>query len=93
MHYLFLLHIIKLKRRKKLDKIVAVLVSTFNGEKYIKEQLDSILNQTYQNIHIYVRDDGSTDSTIAILKKYEQKGKIQLRLGKNIGFVNSFFEV
>lgn len=74
-----------------MDKTVAILVSTYNGEKYIKEQLDSILNQTYQNIHIYVRDDGSTDSTIAILKEYEQNPKIQVCYGKNIGFVKSFF--
>lgn len=73
--------------------MVAVLVSTYNGEQYIKEQLDSILNQTYSNIRIYVRDDGSTDSTIAILKEYEQNQKIQLCLGDNIGFVKSFFSL
>lgn len=43
--------------------IVDVIVATYNGEKYIKEQLLSILNQTYSDIQVFVRDDGSTDRT------------------------------
>jgi len=50
--------------------LVAVLMATFNGEKYLKEQLDSILNQKNVNIHLYISDDGSTDQTIYILKQY-----------------------
>ncbi|EQC2550373.1 glycosyltransferase [Enterobacter sichuanensis] len=42
---------------------VDVIVATYNGEKYIKEQLLSILNQSYSDIQVYVRDDGSTDRT------------------------------
>lgn len=76
-----------------MNKSVAILVSTYNGEKYIKEQLDSILNQTYKEITIYVRDDGSRDNTINILKEYEQENKIVLIQGENIGFVKSFFEL
>lgn len=72
---------------------VIVLLSTYNGEKYIKEQIDSILNQTYSNITILVRDDGSCDKTIRILKEYEEQEKIKLILGENKGFVNSFFEL
>lgn len=72
---------------------VVVLLSTYNGEKYIKEQLDSILSQTYSNITIVVRDDGSKDKTTLILKEYELQGKISLILGKNKGFINSFFEL
>lgn len=71
---------------------VAIVISTYNGEKYIKEQIESILNQTYKNIEIYVRDDGSKDNTVQILKEYETKGKIKLIVGKNLGFINSFFE-
>lgn len=70
---------------------VNVLISTYNGEKYLKEQLDSILIQTYQNIDIYVRDDGSKDGTISILKEYEKAGKIHFLQGKNVGFIDSFF--
>lgn len=45
-------------------KKVNVLLSSYNGEKYIAEQIDSILGQTYDNIEIYVRDDGSSDNTM-----------------------------
>lgn len=50
--------------------MVTVLLAAFNGEKYIAAQLDSIINQTYRNIKIIVRDDGSTDSTPDIIKHY-----------------------
>ncbi len=50
---------------------VNILLSTYNGEKYLREQLDSLLEQTYQNIVIYVRDDGSKDHTLDILKEYQ----------------------
>lgn len=72
-------------------KKVIVLLSTYNGEKYVKEQIDSILNQTYRNIEIMVRDDGSKDNTVTILRTYEKKGKISLVCEENIGFMNSFF--
>lgn len=73
---------------------VAVLLSTYNGEKYIREQLDSILNQTYKDISIIIRDDGSTDSTIDILKEYALNNQnIELYLGKNIGFLKGFYKL
>lgn len=72
---------------------VNVVISTYNGEKYIKVQLDSILNQDYENIEIYVRDDGSSDGTMKILKEYEEKYGIHVIQGKNVGFASSFFEV
>lgn len=72
---------------------VAILMSTFNGEKYIKEQIESIISQIDVNIHIYIRDDGSSDNTIQIIegfmKSYPQK--ISLIKGKNIGFADSFY--
>ena len=77
-----------------MDKKVAVLISTYNGEKYIKEQLDSVLNQTYKNIEIVIRDDGSKDSTIDIIKKYQEEyNNIILREGTNVGFIKSFFQL
>ena len=80
------------KKNKKYPKVI-VLMSTYNGEQYIKEQIESILNQTYSNMELYIRDDGSKDQTVAILKKYEQDGKLHFSQGKNMGFINSFFEV
>lgn len=49
---------------------VSIIIPVFNGEKYIKKCLDSLNNQDYQNIEIIVIDDGSTDNTISIVKKY-----------------------
>ncbi|WP_051220185.1 glycosyltransferase [Prevotella sp. AGR2160] len=51
-------------------KLVSIVMCTYNGEKYIREQLDSILRQTYPIYEMIIQDDGSTDSTVAILKEY-----------------------
>ena len=72
---------------------VAVLMSAYNGEKYISEQINSILQQTYQNLVLYIRDDGSSDNTVSILEEYERQKKIVLIQGENLGFINSFFDV
>lgn len=73
---------------------VLVLMSTYNGEKYIKTQLDSILAQDYKDINILIRDDGSTDSTPDILEMYSSKyAAIDWYRGENIGVKKSFFEL
>lgn len=75
-----------------MKKTVTILLSTYNGEKYLEEQLQSLFNQTYwENCTLFVRDDGSKDGTIEILKKYEKENKLILNCGENIGFVKSFF--
>lgn len=71
-------------------KQVKVLLSAYNGAEYIKQQIDSILAQTYENIELYVRDDGSKDATASILKEYEKTHKIHVTYGENVGFVRSF---
>ena len=55
------------------DPKIAILLSTYNGTKYLEEQLDSILNQTYSNYVIVARDDGSYDDTMQLLNKYAKK--------------------
>ena len=50
---------------------VGILLATYNGEQYIREQLDSILNQTYVDWVCYIHDDGSADNTWQTIKKYE----------------------
>jgi glycosyltransferase involved in cell wall biosynthesis len=50
--------------------MVDILLATYNGEKYLREQLDSLLAQTYQDFRIVIRDDGSTDATMDIIKEY-----------------------
>ena len=71
-------------------KKVQVLLSTYNGEKYLKEQLDSIIAQKGVDVHILARDDGSKDDTIKILEGYEN---IDIIKGSNIGVCKSFFEL
>ena len=73
-----------------MSKKVNILLSAYNGEKYIKEQIDSILNQSYTNIELYVRDDGSKDGTLAIVREYESKGLLHLEEGANVGVAKSF---
>ena len=58
---------------RRMNAKVNILLSTYNGEKYLREQLNSLLQQTYQNIVIYVRDDGSEDDTMRILKEYQRR--------------------
>ena len=72
-----------------MTKPVNVLLSAYNGEAYIKEQIDSILAQTVP-VHLYVRDDGSTDGTLHVLAPYEAAGKLTLLRGENAGFGQSF---
>ena len=66
--------------------MIAILMSTYNGERYLREQMDSLLNQTYKDWKLYVRDDGSTDGTVSIVKEYEidYPNKIVL-LGDELG--------
>lgn len=66
-------------------------MSTYNGEKYIEQQLDSIFTSP-QNIFLYVRDDGSKDRTIEILKDYGIKHAVSIEVneGKNVGSAESF---
>lgn len=74
-------------------KTVQVVMSTYNGEKYLEEQINSILNQKDVNVSILVRDDGSSDKTLNILEKYKKKGQLEYYKGKNIGYGKSFLEL
>src|SRR6476661_542066 len=49
---------------------VDVLLAAFNGEKYLRAQLESLQAQSYQNWKLYLRDDGSTDSTRELLEEF-----------------------
>ena len=73
---------------------VQVLLSTYNGEAYLKEQLDSILNQKNVAVKLFVRDDGSSDGTVDILRAYAALHEnIQYLCGENCGVVASFFRL
>lgn len=73
-------------RMHSTDKI-AILMATYNGEKYICQQIDSILSQTCKDWELYIHDDGSTDNTIAVVESYVEKypNKIHLIDGKSTG--------
>ena len=72
---------------------VCVLMSTYNGEKYLQEQLDSIINQVGVNVRILVRDDGSTDSTTDILNNYKREGYLDWYSGTNLKSARSFMDL
>ncbi|MDD6795962.1 MAG: glycosyltransferase [Clostridiaceae bacterium] len=74
-------------------KHVEVVISSYNGEKYIERQLDTIFSQKNVFVTCIVRDDGSTDNTVGILKNYATKNKnLRYVEGKNLGWERSFLE-
>ena len=73
---------------------VHILLSTYNGERFIDSQLDSLFAQTYPNIVIHVRDDGSADATVDLINARLNKGiPIIFDRGRNIGVIASFMEL
>ena len=67
---------------------VSVIIPVYNAEKYLKECINSVLNQTYQEIEIIAVNDGSTDNSLKILEKYSDKIKIILK--SNGGTASAF---
>lgn len=64
--------------------MVSIIVPVYNAEKYLKECIDSILAQTYSDFELICVDDGSTDSSLGILKNYQKKDKrVQVYTQKN----------
>lgn len=74
------------------NEVVAIIMATYNGEKYISEQIQSLLCQTYPNFNLYIQDDCSTDSTFSILSEFQQNDKrIHLFQNKsNVGYKKNF---
>lgn len=72
---------------------VAVLMSTYNGELFLEEQLDSLFTQEGVQISVLVRDDGSVDSTRDILEKWKEKGLIDWYCGQNLKPALSFLDL
>lgn len=73
---------------------VGVLLSTFNGEKYLQQLLDSLAAQSYPEIAIRIRDDGSADGTWEILSRWaRQRADVELTRGPNRGPADSFLEL
>lgn len=70
---------------------IAVIMSTYNGERYLTEQIESILNQEGVELELFVRDDGSSDNTVDILNSY-RVGKIHIYQGANEGYGRSYID-
>ena len=73
--------------------MIAILMATYNGEKYLEEQIDSILVQSYGDFKIYIHDDGSEDNTVNIIKKYVEDYPdkiVQVEGGPTGGSKNNF---
>lgn len=82
-------------------KKVAIILATYNGERYLSEQLESLRKQTYKNIKVYIHDDGSSDKTLDIIKEYveHKRGMIEFELFSKkslrypMCFINTLLEI
>lgn len=75
---------------------VMIFLATYNGEKYLAEQLDSIINQSHTNWELWVSDDGSIDATVTILQQYQQKlgaHKMHILAGPQKGYALNFLSL
>ena len=76
--------------------LVAILMGTMNGARFLPEQLDSLAAQTHQNWVLIASDDGSTDDTLRVLKAYQAKwpdGKLIIKEGSKQGFCANFLSM
>lgn len=73
----------------KLDKVITVLMPVYNAEKYLKKAIESILNQTYENFDFLIIDDGSTDTSGAIIKSFNDTRITFLKNEGNMGIVRT----
>ena len=82
----------------KLTKTIIILLSTYNGHKYVSEQIESILHQDIiaddrYDVRLLVRDDGSSDNTLEIVSGYSSDIDISIIRGSNVGPSRSFWEL
>ena len=80
----------------KNDPLVAILMTTFNGELFLKDQLDSLKAQIHQNWILIASDDGSSDNTLSILKSYQKhwgKSKLIIQHGPQKNFSHNFLSM
>jgi glycosyltransferase involved in cell wall biosynthesis len=75
---------------------VAILLATFNGDRFLSAQLDSLESQFHQDWFVIASDDGSSDNTLKILKEYQERwpeGKLSIRTGPEQGFCQNFLSM
>ena len=81
------------------DKLVSIVLPVYNGEKYLRQAIKSVLNQTYKNLELIIVNDNSTDSSLDIVKEFERidsrvkvisnPSNLKLPTSLNIGFKNA----
>lgn len=78
-----------------MNEKAVVLMATYNGAKYLREQIDSILNQTYNNILLVIRDDMSTDDTINIINEYKMNNDniFLIETSRKLGYPACFYDL
>ena len=74
-------------------KKVLVLMATYNGARYLDEQIQSLIDQKNVELEILVRDDGSTDNTINVLNKWKKQGKLDWYTGKHLNVQYGFYDL
>jgi glycosyltransferase involved in cell wall biosynthesis len=73
--------------------LVSIALCTYNGSKYLKEQLDTLSGQTYKNLEIVIIDDGSSDGTIELLRQYARNSSLNTKIyinEENLGYIRNF---
>lgn len=81
---------------KNIEPAIGILMCTFNGVKYLDDQLYSIANQSYSNWHLFVSDDGSTDRTLEILKTFTKlygEHRVTIFKGPRQGVTQNFLSL
>ena len=71
------------------QSLISVIIPIYNMEQYLERCLDSVLNNTYRNLEIICVDDGSTDSSLEILRRWEEKDPRIVVITKENGGVSS----
>lgn len=73
--------------------LVQVLMATFDGERFVREQVDSVLDQTHPRVLLHVRDDGSRDRTLELLGAYADDPRVEVEAASNVGLPDAFFRL
>lgn len=76
-----------------MNELITVILPVYNGEKYLRESILSILNQTYRNFELIIINDGSTDSSLEVIREYEkQDSRIIVISRENRGLISTLNE-
>lgn len=83
------------QNKKNVKFNISIAMATYNGERFIREQLDSIAQQTLLPVELVVTDDGSNDSTLAIIDDFAKTAPFEVKIVRNekqLGFADNFLK-